>query len=263
MLILGGRYGSIEPESGKSYTQIEYEYAIEKDIPVFAVILNESFLHQKAALKAYDVFEKDNKDKYEEFKKLVETKIIKYVDDCKDIQIVIKDSISELDEEYELIGWIRSNEGDTGQLLQQLNETRLECDKLRDELKECKSNIANIKVVEIFASGEEKTTLRYTDMHTFNKFSTIELTWNEIFIIFGKIIYKDGSITNTEIKFELESAIANRYGDYSASVYDDDVIKVQIQLEKLCLIKRVNNSNFAFTESGREEFINQFVEKKK
>lgn len=30
LLILGGRYGVIEPESGKSYTHVEYEYALEK-----------------------------------------------------------------------------------------------------------------------------------------------------------------------------------------------------------------------------------------
>jgi len=28
MLIIGGRYGSIEPKSGKSYTHLEYEYAL-------------------------------------------------------------------------------------------------------------------------------------------------------------------------------------------------------------------------------------------
>src|SRR5438067_6382584 len=27
LLIMGGRYGSVEPKSGKSYTHIEYEYA--------------------------------------------------------------------------------------------------------------------------------------------------------------------------------------------------------------------------------------------
>lgn len=29
MLIIGGRYGSVEKQSGKSYTQLEYEYAVE------------------------------------------------------------------------------------------------------------------------------------------------------------------------------------------------------------------------------------------
>ena len=34
ILIIGGRYGSIEPKSGKSYTQLEFEYAISRGIPV-------------------------------------------------------------------------------------------------------------------------------------------------------------------------------------------------------------------------------------
>ena len=41
MLILGGRYGTIEENSQKSYTQLEYEYAITKNIPIFAVVLSD------------------------------------------------------------------------------------------------------------------------------------------------------------------------------------------------------------------------------
>ena len=47
MLILGGRYGSIESKSGKSYTQLEYEYALNRNIPVFAVVLSKDFLTSK------------------------------------------------------------------------------------------------------------------------------------------------------------------------------------------------------------------------
>src|SRR5436305_9143972 len=38
MLILGHRYGSIEPESNKSYVQLEYEYAVAQGKPLFAVV---------------------------------------------------------------------------------------------------------------------------------------------------------------------------------------------------------------------------------
>jgi hypothetical protein len=34
MLIFGGRYGTIEPKMGLSYIELEYEYAISKEIPV-------------------------------------------------------------------------------------------------------------------------------------------------------------------------------------------------------------------------------------
>ena len=86
MLILGGRYGSIEAKSGKSYTQLEYEYALSKDIPVFAVVLSNLFLAQKITnLGLKNATEQIAPDKYQTFKALVMSKIIREVDDRKDI----------------------------------------------------------------------------------------------------------------------------------------------------------------------------------
>jgi Domain of unknown function (DUF4062) len=42
VLIFGGMYGSIDPGTGISWTQREYEYAIERGIPVIAFIRRES-----------------------------------------------------------------------------------------------------------------------------------------------------------------------------------------------------------------------------
>lgn len=44
MLILGGRYGSVELESGVSYTELEYNYASEIGKPLFAVVIEEKAL---------------------------------------------------------------------------------------------------------------------------------------------------------------------------------------------------------------------------
>ncbi|MEJ8764206.1 DUF4062 domain-containing protein, partial [Phocaeicola sp. HCN-40430] len=38
VLIVAGRYGSIEEESGKSYTQKEFEYAVEQGVPVISFV---------------------------------------------------------------------------------------------------------------------------------------------------------------------------------------------------------------------------------
>ena len=76
MLILGGRYGSIEEESGLSYTELEYKYALSKKMPVFAVVLEESFLFEKAASNGkYAVFEKDYSNKYKSFESFVKGNI--------------------------------------------------------------------------------------------------------------------------------------------------------------------------------------------
>lgn len=72
MLILGGRYGSIEPKSGKSYTQLEYEYALETRTPIFSVILKNSWLYQKAAEQSdASIFEQKSEEKYKLFKEMI------------------------------------------------------------------------------------------------------------------------------------------------------------------------------------------------
>lgn len=69
LLLLGGRYGSIEPTSKKSYIQLEYEYALKNNIPVFAIVLSDRYLYNKAATSNFDVFETSNIKKYKIFKK--------------------------------------------------------------------------------------------------------------------------------------------------------------------------------------------------
>ena len=72
MLILGGRYGSIEPGSGKSYTQLEYEYAIEIGKPLFAVVITENKLAQKAREEGLEIVERENHLLLQKFKSLVQ-----------------------------------------------------------------------------------------------------------------------------------------------------------------------------------------------
>ncbi|MCI8529735.1 MAG: DUF4062 domain-containing protein [Lachnospiraceae bacterium] len=107
MLILGGRYGSIEEESGLSYTELEYQYALRKNMPVFAIVLSETFLEKKIlSLGLCNVIE--HTDKYKAFKKLVMTKIIRTVNDCKDIQLAIHTTLNDFIHEYNLTGWTKN-----------------------------------------------------------------------------------------------------------------------------------------------------------
>ncbi|HEX8381450.1 MAG TPA: DUF4062 domain-containing protein [Allosphingosinicella sp.] len=47
LLVLGARYGSIEPLSGISYTELEYDYAVEQGKPLFAVVIDEKAVDEK------------------------------------------------------------------------------------------------------------------------------------------------------------------------------------------------------------------------
>lgn len=110
MLILGGRYGSIEPKTGKSYTHLEYGYALAKNKPVFAVILSEAFLTNKINLMGLsNAIEQNAPDKYRFFKSSVMSKIIKIVDDCKDIKLIVHATLNDYARRYNLKGWIRNS----------------------------------------------------------------------------------------------------------------------------------------------------------
>lgn len=113
LLILGGRYGSLEEKSSKSYTQLEYEYAIKKKIPVFAVVLSESAIYQKASImgKSSSMEESEN-EKYKEFKKLVFSKIVRVVEDIKDIKLAMHTTLNEFSKLYNFSGWVKGTEVD-------------------------------------------------------------------------------------------------------------------------------------------------------
>lgn len=109
MLILGGRYGSIEEESGLSYTELEYKYALSKNMPIFTIVLSELFLTQKINNSGLsNVIEQTFQDKYKVFKTLVMTKIIKTANDCKDIKLAIYSTLYSFSDTYPLVGWTRS-----------------------------------------------------------------------------------------------------------------------------------------------------------
>lgn len=145
MLILGGRYGSIESKSGKSYTQLEYEYAISKGIPVFAVVLSEKFLVLKINELGLDVVEKENPDKSNEFKKFVMTKIVREVEDVKDIKLAVHSTLNEFLSDYDLTGWVKGNiEDNTITLLNENKELLKENLKLTNQVQKFNKQAKNV-----------------------------------------------------------------------------------------------------------------------
>lgn len=165
-LILGGRYGSIGDEMSLSYTQLEYEYALSKGMPVFAVILTDHFLYNKASNHTGEVFfETENKEKYDIFKSEIEKNIVKYVNNIDQIREIIKDQIREIvtDEEYKLQGWIRNNgteekllkreffEVERKQILEEKEQIKFINEKLKKENEqlEAEKNDLNNKLIKM------------------------------------------------------------------------------------------------------------------
>jgi hypothetical protein len=59
MLILGGRYGSIDPVTQLSYTELEYDYAVSKGKPTFAVVIKTEALESEIKALGSGVLERE------------------------------------------------------------------------------------------------------------------------------------------------------------------------------------------------------------
>lgn len=188
MLILGGRYGSIDSKSGKSYTQLEYEYALSKDIPVFAVVLSQSFLTEKInSLGLTETIEQISPDKYHAFKSLVMSKIIREVDDCKDITITIHSTLNEFMNEFNLTGWVRNNkENDSIELLKENNQLIRENSTLYKQIQKLQ---------------EQLNANSNTQFGNYSFDTLVKLLQNKIFDIPSQYTKKDKNITINALDF--------------------------------------------------------------
>lgn len=134
MLILGGCYGSIEPISGKSYTQLEYEYALSKNKPLFACVISEAAIESRVNTEGTAFIERDNGKKLAEFRSLVLTKLCKFWDDSKDIKITVTETLSHIARRDELVGWVRaSGQADMAAFLNEMTRLSQENAKFRAE----------------------------------------------------------------------------------------------------------------------------------
>jgi hypothetical protein len=136
ILILGGRYGSIEPLSGKSYVQLEYEYAVEKKKPFFAIVISKEHHEERVKKIGLHLDERENQQKYKEFKQLVTQRLCGFWNDRKDIKTAVFQKLPEWAQRADLIGWVRADEATSPETANELARLSRENRELRAAAKD-------------------------------------------------------------------------------------------------------------------------------
>ncbi len=134
LLVLGGRYGSIEPISKKSYTRIEYEYALQISKPMFACVVTERALEERVKRMGSRALETGDPAGLREFRAAVLTKLVRFWDDPKDIKITVGETLSQLARRDDLVGWVRPS--DTGVDVNSLADEIARLSKENSQLRE-------------------------------------------------------------------------------------------------------------------------------
>jgi Domain of unknown function (DUF4062) len=137
MLILGGRYGTVEPKSKKSYTQLEYAYATETQKPFFAAVITESHLKEKVMAVGPDAIERDNGNLLKEFREVVTSKTSRFFSNENELKLIVFKSLTDFERNRDLIGWVRGDEVvDPKTTLEEMNRLQKENILLREQVKE-------------------------------------------------------------------------------------------------------------------------------
>lgn len=130
VVIVGGRYGSLADDN-ISFTEKEYEYAVERSIPVLA------FLHrhpEKIEVGKTDRSEKQARKLATFRDRLSRARIVDFWSDphelCTKVVIAVAQSVNLSPG----IGWIRGDQAVDPKVLQELERLRIEAAELREKL---------------------------------------------------------------------------------------------------------------------------------
>lgn len=141
VLIIGKRYGSIHPSTGVSYTEMEYDYAREKGIPVLVFALDESVNLDDSKVD----LDEERKQKLSAFRaKALKNRLASIWHTVDELAGQIAISIMKAKAEIERPGWQRGQNYDEASLRREIMEAQDKIRKLNTELRTARNTIKSL-----------------------------------------------------------------------------------------------------------------------
>ncbi|GJL86515.1 MAG: hypothetical protein DHS20C03_02240 [Minwuia thermotolerans] len=269
LLIVGGRYGSMDPD-GMSYTEREYDYAVETGKIVLA------FVHSNPATIPVGKSDVDPKvvEALNGFREKVMTgRLVKSWATRQELEPLVLKSLIHAFNDFPQIGWIRGDSAATDVILEQSNKALQENAKLKEEIAIFQSQ--NRMEIEDIAGLDDIFTVRITTIfyahgngNTYTN-RTIGFTWRQIFMALA------GELERAKTDVAVVAAIREAakeigFGYKIHSISDTDKVTIKVQLEALGLIQsKVSHSTsggmaefLLLTSNGRKQFFQDRVVRK-
>ncbi len=278
IVISGGRYGSIGPD-GKSYTQLEYEYALQKEKPIIA------FIHKNPEDLPAKKIDKDKESltKLQEFKNIIKNKMVKYWNSPTELGSVVSRSIIKLIKSNPAIGWVKADLLPDQDVTQEILDQRKLIDELNGEINFLKESESD--EIRQLSQGEDLVELNFSfdayDKNDNFKFRptviykhSFEITWNDIFSNISPLLINEASertliealnalITNLNYEYLSKSDDLKKYTISGFKINSGSFNMIKVQLMALNLIKKSTKSKsvkdratyWTITENGEKVMV--------
>ncbi len=193
IVIVGGRYGSIGID-GTSYTEMEYDYAVESGKPVIA------FLHENPdnlPVRKVDR-ETQKSEKLNQFRLKLKEKVCKTWTNAENLGAVVSRSLISLMKTHPAVGWVRGDLIPDEDATKEILNLRREIDELNQRLSEYEKE--TITDIDNLSKGEDKFDIIYSfsvtrgllDVYTY-EYNSVAVKWNEIFAEIAPLMIAEAS----------------------------------------------------------------------
>lgn len=266
VVILAGRYGSISKDTGLSFTEMEYRYAVECGKPVVG------FVHADLGglpVKATET-QLSRRKKLDDFRSLVQTRLCKFYSSPADLGAKLSRSITQLKKQYPKSGWVRADSiseiitsddvlalrKENDELKARLNALAIETPKSQDRLAHGEDEVELDFVCIREVMNEE--TGRYRKHGELR--ATVLATWDGLFKRIGaELIAKDAqrwhpsnpivAIIESIARLDLDGASpGERFTNFK--VLTSSMNTVMMQLRALGLVSVSSENNWEITPYG-------------
>jgi hypothetical protein len=192
IVIVAGRYGSVGP-NGLSYTEMEYDYAVEKGIPVLG------FVRNSVGSITLDNTEKSEKGrkKLEAFRQKVMSRTCRKYCTAPELGMAVLKSLMAEARIRPRIGWVRADQARSDadvqrerKLVEELEQAEQLIEKLDREIRD-RAILGDEVPQELLAQGDDvcQLTVTFLDQNKMHVREHIDLTWDEIFKVIGPTMY--------------------------------------------------------------------------
>jgi len=208
IVVVAGRYGSIG-ESGQSYTEMEYRYALEKNKPILG------FLHREPGKLERDLCEptQDGQSKLDAFRALVQKKMCKYWTTPHELGGEVSRGLINLKKSRPAVGWVRADKIAGEDAAREILQLRRRIETLEAEIAAAQTTAP--AGTSTLAQGDDETFIR-ASFHTWGGGEADDpssytwtnepftVTWDEIFYALSPLMINEAS----------KSALMSRYDKF-------------------------------------------------
>ena len=229
VLIVAGRYGSIEEATGKSYTQKEYEYALSIGVPTIA------FLHKDVSTLPKKNTETNSliEEKLDAFKTEVKKHLCKFWDSSDSLASQVVLSLNNLIKTKPRVGWVKADESASPEANAEILKLRKTIDELNKKLQQYENS--EPEGIENLAQGDDEVVLSfYSHVYGLGK---VILTWNRVFALLAPLMIVECSEVNLKNVLDEYYKVNYKGAKGAWLILEEDFQSVKVQLLALGLIR--------------------------